>query len=173
MKRNLLLLTAVLLGFMAYSQPAITIQAYKQNVLPGMVPKGVTNEEGTPTERGNGASVQYYIYLLQAKTDSITPLQVWINKQAYKITTERVPKTPVIVTNRMIPNKPTHTTLVPKTSKKVVQWVPAGKIQQQTPAAGAKNLMQTSELVISYRYKGKIYYKGVKELKELEPLMGE
>lgn len=172
-KRNFLLLLVLLLGVLAYSQPPVTLRAFKQPVLPGTVPVGVSPNTPPSSQIGKRLSTNYYLYLIYPKSTAIQPQQVWIKGKAYKLSVDPVASTPVEHVNRNIPTRPVTTVLVPKTSSKVARLVPVSLLEAATPPATVKKLMQTSELVVSYKWKGKTYYKTVKKITELEPEMAE
>lgn len=94
-------------------------------------------------------------------------------KKAYKVKVEPVAKTPVEHTNRNIPARPVTTVMVPKTAHKVVRLLPGATASSTSPAASARKLMETHELVVSYKWKGKTYYKALDQIAELEPEMME
>ena len=175
MKRNLILLVVTLLaGIMVYSQPTLKLYGYKQVIIPGTVPV-VISEDGKPSAQvAPKVWNNFFLYLTYSKGETIQPMQLWINKKAYTVKVEPIAKTPVEHVNRNIPARPVTTVLVPKTTNKIVFLNPkelTGK--PVTPSASAKKLIDTSELVLAYKWKGKIYYKALKELKELEPEMAE
>jgi hypothetical protein len=172
-RRYLLLLAALLTGVFIYSQPTVALQAYKQPVMPGTVPVGVYKDAPPTGQISQRTSTNYYLYLIYPQSATIRPKLVWINRKPYKITLEPVDKTPVEHTNRNIPARPVTTVLVAKTPNKVVRLVPVSLADAAIPSATVKKLMETSELVVSYQWKGKTYHKAVKKIKELEPLMME
>jgi hypothetical protein len=173
MKRKLLLGFAVLLGVFAYSQPTLTLRAYKQVIFPGTVPVGISENSSASTEVRKRTSTHYYLYLTYPSKEAILPQQVWINKKAYKVKVESVAKTPVEHTNRNIPARPVTTVMVPKTSQRVVRLLPEAATTSTPPAASARKLMETHELVVSFKWKGKTYYKALDQVTELEPEMME
>jgi hypothetical protein len=63
--------------------------------------------------------------------------------------------------------------LVPKTTQKVVRLVPQREATTATLSSAAKKMVTSNELVVSYKWKGKTYYKALKTLTELDPEMAE
>jgi hypothetical protein len=173
MKRKLLLVTGLLLGVFAYSQPNLTLRAYKQVVFPGTVPVRISEDNASTARVGKKASTTYYLYLVYPQKETVLPNQVWINKKAYALKTEPVVKTPVEHIGRNIPTRPVTTVLVPKTSNRVLRLQPVAATGNPVPVASAQKLIDTSELVVRYKWKGKIYYKAVKKITEMEPEMME
>src|SRR5215203_2029809 len=106
MKRNLLLIAGLLAGVYAFSQPNLTLRGYKQLVFPGTVPAGISNGEGSSARVTRGPAASYFLYLAHAKSETIQPLQLWINKKAYTLTVEAAAPTPIEHINRNIPAKP-------------------------------------------------------------------
>ncbi|HVK96394.1 MAG TPA: hypothetical protein VM368_01190 [Flavisolibacter sp.] len=76
--------------------------------------------------------------------------------------------TPVVMLNEIIPSKPKEIILVPKTSEKVIQLVPAPAIEGKS-IFKSKSLASANELVVVYRLNGKNYYQTLGKLKQLEP----
>lgn len=173
MKRKLLLLFALLSGILTYSQPSLSLRAYKQVVFPGTVPAGISENNAPTASIGKKASTNYYLYLIYPKKETVLPQQLWINKKAYTLKVEPVPQTPVNHTVRNIPTRPVTTQLVPKTTGKVVRLVPAAATNSMPTTTSIRKLVDTSELVVSYKWKGKTYYKALKQITELEPEMME
>lgn len=174
MKRNLILLMALLAGIWVYAQPSLALYGYKQKVFPGTVPVGISEDGNQSAQVAPRVTANYFLYLVAPKGETIQPVLVWINKKAYTVKVETVTRTPVEHVNRNIPARPVTTVLVPKTTRKVVRLVPASLADASVkPSSVVKKLMGTSELVVSYKWKGKTYHKALKQLKELDPEMAE
>ena len=158
------LITALAAG----CQPAVKIFAYSQETTPGNIPKN-----GNPAGAKRGASLNYFFYAAYKPNTTINFSEVWIGKDYYKVQTERVASTPVIMTNKDIPSQPVKEELVPATSKQVVSIVPAGlPAYNNIDSAWFKKLQDKSALIVSYFYKGKKHYTGVKSIKPLLPAAG-
>ena len=173
MKRNLLLLITLLMGLFGFGQPTLGLRGYKQLVFPGTVPVRISEGEGSTATVKRGPATNYFLYLSYAKGETIQPLQVWINKKAYTVSVEGVGPIPIEHTNRNIPTRPVKTVLVPKTTQKVVRLVPQREATTATLSSAAKKMVTSNELVVSYKWKGKTYYKALKTLTELDPEMAE
>lgn len=173
MKRKLLGVAAVLLGVFAYSQPTVKVRAFKQVVFPGTVPVRISEDSPSATRPAKKAATTYYLYLSYPKNENVLPKVVWINKKSYSVKVEPVAKTPVEHTNRNIPTRPVTTELVPRTTHKVVRLHPLATTNAAPIPSGAQKLLQTSELVVGYKWKGKTYYKALPKITELEPEMME
>lgn len=162
MKQFYFLIIAVCLSFFSYSQVegASKIYGYEQAVLPGTIR---TDDNGKPMQRKQ--QFNYFIYL--ASSLKVTPVEIWISREASSVTAVNA-ASPVEYKNpTSLENK--SKTLVPKTSKKVLQLSSSGK-KVEKPTQKGKLLSTKNELVIIYRCKGKLYYKTISKLKELEPV---
>ena len=173
MMPNLLLMLTLLAGLISGAQPPLSLKAYKQVVIPGTVPVGISDDAPPSSRIGKRVSTNYYLYLVSPPKEAVQPLQVWINKKPYKITVETVARTPVEHTSRNIPTRPVTTVLVAKTGQKVVRLQPAAPLERASLPARAQKLVDSSELVVAYKWKGKTYYKALDKITELEPEMME
>lgn len=161
MKQFYFLFIAVFLFVSSFAQTegASKIYGYKQKVKPGTI-----------RVDGNGKSVQkkpqynYFIYL--ASTTKVVPVEIWINGEAYSVTVNSVSSTPVEYTNPTSgENKPL--VLVPKTTRQILQLGPSlNKIEK--PTQKGKILSAKNELVVIYKGSGKLYYKSLSKLKEMD-----
>ena len=162
------------MGLLAFGQPTLELRGYKQLIFPGTVPVRISEGEGSSGTVKRGPSANYFLYLSYSRSETIQPLQVWINKKPYAVSVEAVGPTPIEHTNRNIPTRPVKTVLVPKTTQNVVRLVPQREAATTASlTTTAKKLVTANELVVSYKWKGKTYYKALKTLKELDPEMAE
>jgi len=161
MKQLYFLLIAVLFSFFSYGQTegASKIYGYKQKIMPGMARVDENGKEVQRQPRYN-----YFIYL--ASTTKVIPVEIWVNGDAYSVIVNNVSKTPVEYTNPTSgDNKPI--TLVPKTTRRILHLAPSlNKIQK--PTQKGKMLSSKNEMVIIYKGNGKLYYKTLSKLSELE-----
>lgn len=170
---NLLLMLTLLAGLISGAQPPLTLKGYKQVVIPGTVPVGISEDAPPSTRIGKRVSTNYYLYLVYPPKEAVQPLQVWIHKKPYKITVEPVAQTPVEHTGRNIPTRPVTTVLVDKTGQKVVRLLPAAALESAPLPTRVQKLVDRSELVVAYKWKGKTCYKALDKITELEPEMME
>ena len=103
---------------------------------------------------------------------NITPQQVFINGKAFPAKASIVDTTPVEHINNNIPGNPEKTTLVPKTSDKVIELKIVDSIQVKKTSAIQK-LTNKNDVVISYTWKKKKYFAVLKKLKKLDPVLNE
>lgn len=155
------------------SQSKVKIRAYSQIMMPGMVPKNVTDENGNPVNIKKEYPVNYYIYAVYKPAEKIIFSDIWLKGHYRKVKTNLVESTPVINFNYNIPDKPIKVILVPATKLKVVSITPDENQVAKMPSSSLfKKLKNQSELIVSYLYKGKKYFIGVKKIKKLEPIAG-
>jgi hypothetical protein len=164
MKKIITLGLAVLLAAALHAQTkgTIKIYGYKQPVSGGMVQRTIS-EDGASHEVPVKPRFNYRIYTASASV--ITPTEVWIRGEAFSASQSPV-ETPVVYNS---PNNPVTpaTTLVPKTTKKVLQISPAPLKDKGTTKA--RTLAKTNELVLVYKANGRMYYQALKKLEMLEP----
>lgn len=147
----------------AQTKGTIKIYGYKQPVVGGMVQRTIS-EEGGPIEVPVKPRFNYRIYT--ASSSAITAVEVWIRGEAFSISQSPV-ESPVIYTSPNNPARPSTTTLVPKTTKKIWQIAPEQLKGKGT--AKAKALAKTNELVLIYKVSGRTYYQTLKKMEIMEP----
>jgi len=171
--KKLIFLFFILISFSAISQPAVKIFAYSQAVSPGIVPKGVIGENGKTISTKKEIPVNYYIFASYSKSAKINIEEIWIKGKFFNPIVKNVDSTPILSINENIPGNPVKEVLVPATIQKVISLNPGHLIKDifiQSPSF--KNLAKHSELIISYVYKRKKYFIGIKKIKVLEPVAG-
>lgn len=113
-------------------------------------------------ETGSKTRFNYFIYL--ASSSKVTPIELWINGEPFSVMTKPV-ASPVIYHHPNSGDRPEI--LVPETRRSVWQLTPSAKAIE-TLTKGGKHLSSKNELVIIYRSGGKLYYKAIPKLSELE-----
>ena len=156
----------------AEKTPVIKIYAYSQVISQGKNPgQGIINENGTEEKEKVKPGIHYLIYLEQARTDIVIPEHIWIHGKGYSIESILITDTPVELENQAVYNGSKKNMLVPETSNKVLQLVQTGIYKEPGKRQlTLKKLISASDLVVSYFWKGKMYYKGIKKIKMLEPI---
>jgi len=171
--KNLWFLFWLAISGSAMGQPSVKIHAYSQVMMPGTVPKDVTDENGNLVNVKRELPVNYYIYAVHVVSAKISFSEVWINGKYYKIQTNHVDTTPVVNINYNIPDNPVKVVLVPATKLRVVSIAPVDSpVNKMNPETWLRNMIEHSELVVCYIYRGKKYYIGVKKIKKLQPVAG-
>ena len=169
-KHFALLIFTTFAGCTLFAQPVVKVYAFKQAVVRGNVPAGVTDENGKPVNTsGAGHSTNYFIYLSHSGKLVITPFTLRIKGQCYQFKTGVIDNTPVTKVNYNMPNRPTTTLLVPATSNKVTRLL-VSDVRGTGCAASSTEKKQSSDVVISYKWQNKTYY-ATAALKTLEPAL--
>lgn len=171
--KKLLFLVFPVIACTTSAQPTIKIYAYSQETSPGMIPKDVPDENGNPVVRKKQQNINYYIFAAYSPSVKVNFLEVWINGKYYKVQSERVDSTPVVLINYNIPDNPVKEVLVPATGLCVMSLAPIGEAGTKTiPSSWFRKTISQSALIVSYQYKGKKYYMSVKKIKPLLPVAG-
>ena len=112
------------------------------------------------------ANKYYFIYL--ASSGKVTPVEIWINGEAYSPIVNEVSATPVEYTNPTSGDQKPKV-LVSRTNRTVLQLSPSlNKIPK--PAQKGRSLSSKNELVVIYKANGKLYYKAMARLNGLDPV---
>lgn len=169
--KKLLVLGLICLAQLVQAQPVLKWYAFSQVSTPGMIPAKVPREDGQPAVETPRFNTTYYIYVSMQPTSSISLEKVWIGGKQYKTYFAPVDSTPVVNYHYGIGNKVDITTMVPRTKLQVLQLVVQEEISQPDykPTPVVSKMIGKSALVISYRYKGKLYYSYISKFKELLP----
>ena len=156
----------LMLSLLTFSQtsPLIKVYAYAQSTLPGIKPGVSTNEKLRQPAREN---VNYYFYAEYLNNENFTAITLWVKGNPYLVKTDSIKHSPVETTG----NDSKKITLVPVTSNKLLLLQP-GSILNSKPTASLQKMMKKAELVITYRWKGKIKYYPVYKIKMLEVVAG-
>ena len=173
LKHAALLMCTALASSTLFAQPAVKIYAFEQAVLPGTIPAGVTDENGNSLNTSKaGHSTDYFIYLSHSGKSIVTPVAIWIKGKCYSFKAEVIKSTPVIRVNYNMPDRPSTTLLVPKTTNKVTRLLVSGPIERTcAPTATEKKRLDPLNVVVSYKWKGQTYYATIATLKSLAPVM--
>jgi hypothetical protein len=170
MKYTFLFIIILISGYSAMSQPNARAYAYARETSPGTIPVGVTDENGNKVRTSKmGYSREYFIYLVYDNCAQLTPVRLLINGRAYQFKNQTIDQSPVAIMNNNIPGQPKNITLVPKTNDKIIRLIP--ELQKGINSTGGEKKLASSQVVISYRLKGKTYHKSVKTIKKLEPVL--
>lgn len=158
-----------LIIFAVQAQPVTGLKAYSQAFTPGMIrQRDIPGEQGGSSTRESLEKIQYYIYALMNPSSQVRFKTVWIRGKWFSVKGSTVQSTPVEA------GRPKNTILVPATSQKVMQ-IETGDSLQKAPVLfpALKKMMKQSELMIGYEWKGKMYYRSLSKIVELEKIHGE
>ena len=165
--------TGITLSLLSQTNTAvIKVYAYAQSVVPGVNPNSkAIDESGKEINVKPKSRLNYLIYLEQKKSATIRPTIIWIKDKCYSITYEEVKQTPVELSSSNLMSDKKKMELVPKTKNKVLKLILTGEIEDKgKQSTNLKKLIAKNNLVISYNWKGKMYYATLKNIKTLEPL---
>jgi hypothetical protein len=145
----------------AQTEGASKLYGYVQKQTPGTVRVDDNGNESPRQQQYN-----YYIYL--ASASKVFPTEVWINGEPHSVSVAQT-SSPVRYNN---PNstQPKAQTLVPKTSRKVLQLTTSANLIEGH-FAKIKSMASKNQLVVLYSANNKWYYKTIFKLKELDPVM--
>lgn len=172
--KKLLVLGLILLSQLVQAQPVLNWYAYSQVTTPGNIRARVPGEEGQPAVETPRFFTTYYIYVTHQPSVTINLENIWIGGKLHKGHFSSVESTPVVNYNYTTGSKPDTTILVGRTKMHVLQLV----VEEESSQPGFKLTAQVSKMInksaltVSYRYKGKLYYKYISQLKALTPVAG-
>jgi hypothetical protein len=144
------------------------VYAYAQSVTPGTAPSVLIGENGKeeavkPVERTN-----YLLDAVQPGAANISFVTVWIKGAAYPVKADSVSTTPL----QLNVGGEKTITLVPKTKHKVWVITPGSMLAAPArPSATLQKLIKKSELVLVYKWKGKLYYYAARKINKLPPAL--
>jgi hypothetical protein len=147
--------------------PLKKLYAYKQASVSGI-------KSGNPAEpvAQKTETYSYWFYLVLPSARSFTVKEIWINGKNFSPKTEPVNQLPVKKINYTDASSQEEQILVPATQDAVVLTYPASAVMEQAQISKyLKDLVTRYELVITYFWKGKKFYKVARKISELEPDM--
>lgn len=172
MKKLFIFLAAFSTSILSIAQlksPVLNGYAYQRASLPGTIPKGVTNEDGSQADRPVKPMITHFVYLEIKPTQNIKPATIWIRGKSYKLETEKITSIPVVLERQGIGEKTLSDTLVKKTANNVFRIYPKGTLVTKASSAISKKINKQN-VVIEYFWKAKKYYYTISDIKNLQPL---
>lgn len=167
----LAILSILFLNGVANAKPPVKkVYAYKQAVIPGIVPRFEENEIKFPgKERKENFNYWFYLELRKSKKIAVTGL--WINGKELELKAESVNSMPVKKIIYSGASNNDTIIMMPFTRNKVMFVFPSATSENKSTSQTEKSaaLIKTNELVIRYEYKGKIYFASVAKIKVLPP----
>jgi hypothetical protein len=139
--------------------------AYSREILRGVRPSIIADENGNTSERVAKPSLQYSIYIEAAATPVPIIKSVWVKGRSFSFTKEKI-STPVLIQNGTLPDKATDT-LIAFTKKTVWQLQLKDEKKESKKAGSLNRLTGKNAIVIEYTCNGKAYLLTVKEIKKL------
>jgi hypothetical protein len=145
----------------AQTEGASILYGYFQKQTPGTI-----RVDDNGNEKPRQQQYNYFIYLASGIT--VVPTEIWINGQPHAVTVTEVSSPVQYKHPNRAENKPQ--TLVPKTSRKVLQLTPSAAVIEHH-FAKTMTMASKNQVVVLYRANTRWYYKTLLKLKELEPVM--
>jgi hypothetical protein len=171
MKQQTFLFTLLLLAaFGAQAQSnAITIYGFKQLTSGGMQKRGDIDETGRLIKQEPAPALHYAIYLANSSGNNVYPVQLWIQGKAYAVKVKPFQNNLVVPANTDAPVAKLKT-LLPETGGTIYRLMPAplavDKSNDRASALAAQN-----DVVVLYRWKGKLEYGVLKKFVDAEPVI--
>lgn len=172
MKKNLLFFMFFATSLGIYGQPTIKIIAFEQENVPGTVPSGVKNENGTERKKA-AAPKNYFIFMTYQKSSPIRPGEVFIRGKSFTAEKNEVKGTPYYYTDSAIPNNHRKITLVPKTKNDVIQLTLNENPERKKISFTTQKLIKENDVVITYFWKQKEYFMTLKKISKLPSVVNE
>jgi hypothetical protein len=148
-----------------YAQNGIRVYGYAQQQLPGIVPRGNT-EQGVPVKKE--IVTDHLIYFSSPKSSHVTLVEMYIHGQPYSIKSGILLPTPVSQKDNLGKTK----ILVPKTGNEVRQLMMSDYVPGMD-FSRARQKAAVNDVVVVYRYRGSYYSAVLKKLTKLEPVSNE
>lgn len=156
-----LLLTPALLQSQS---PLKKLYAYKQASVSGVKP-GVSDKATKQSETYN-----YWFYLVFPKDEELSVTEIWLSGKKFLVKTEIINELPVKKTDYTDPSGNKSVTMVPFSKNAVILTYPSSEVTEVvTNSKYFSDLISRYELVITYYWKGKKFYKVARKITMLEP----
>ena len=165
MYSKILLFLLTFASISTYAQNGFRVYGYVQQQLPGIVPKGNT-EQGVPVKKK--IVTDHLIYFSSPKGTRVTLVEMYINGQPYSIKSGNLVQTPVSQKDNLGKTR----TLVPKTGNEVRQLIRSDYVPGKD-FSRARQKAAVNDVVVVYRYRGTYYSAVLKKLTKLEPVSNE
>lgn len=172
MKKWFIFLAALSVSILSIAQsksPIVNGYAYQRASLPGTIPRGVTNEDGSQADRPIKPMITHFVYLEIKTSQNIKPTTIWIRGKNYNLETEKITTVPLVLDRQGIGDKTLSDTLVKKTANNVFRIYPKGTLVTKASSTISKKINKQN-IVIEYYWKSKKYYYTIRAIKNLQPL---
>ncbi len=166
-------LLAISTGIFAAAQkfPIVKVYAYSQVVLPGARKTNAIDENGNVITRPTIKKVNYYFYAELKKRKTIKVVAIWLQGKKYNARINIVSKTPVEIATGDAFSQSKKIILSPASGNLFLLITPGEAVVPELKTSGAlQKMINNSELVVVYQWKGKLKYFTVKKINEIEPL---
>ena len=115
-------------------------------------------------------SDQYFIFAITGKNKTMIPQQLWINQQLYNFTLDTIRLFPFILLSPGRNEGLLKDTLVKSATGCVIQLKDPIQANQQNIPESIRKMVGEYELVLIYRYKGRLRKIFVRQMKQLPPV---
>jgi hypothetical protein len=165
MYSKILLFLLTFASISTYAQNGFRVYGYAQQQLPGIVPKGNT-EQGVPVKKK--IVTDHLIYFSSPKGTRVTLVEMYIHGLPYSIKSGNLVQTPVSQKDNLGKTR----TMVPKTGNEVRQLIRSDYVPGKD-FSRARQKAAVNDVVVVYQYRGKYYSAILKKLTKLEPVSNE
>lgn len=145
----------------AQRKGSIQLYGFEQTVSGGKAPE--INDRGLRVSEGGGKN--YFLYAVSP--GRIYPVEVWIHGTRYGTTMKTIAETPVEYGDEQNIGSPKKL-LVPKTTRKVLQIIPAADTGSKIAGTRIKTTAKNNALVLVYQMAGKFYYQVLPRLSKID-----
>ena len=156
----------------AEAQPSIKLYAYSRETTQGTVRRNPNNENGNPVISSREPLQNYYVFAVYKGSSPVRIASLWIKGKRYQVQVEKTDSTPVILSTGGPGINTSKEILVPATKSNVISIVPLGKPMDEHILNSIPASRRHSAIIVSYYYRGKLYYAGLKKIKSLLPAPG-
>lgn len=142
--------------------------AYARAIISGVKPKVSVAENSTIIQKNNEPGIQYFIYFETKDTSFLPVKNIWIKGKKYNAKPERVYVFPVVLQKNI---DASSDTLVKATGKFITWKINVDQVQSSSDSGITKrNQFKNHDVIISFLYKGRMYYFSIPKIKYLEPI---
>ena len=156
----------------AKAQPSIKLYAYSRETTQGTVRRNPNNENGNPVISSKEPLLDYYVFAVYKGSSTIRIGSLWIKGKRYLIQVEKKDSTPVVLSADGPGINDSKELLVPATKSNVISIVALRKALNDFSTNSIPASLRHSSVIISYYYRGKLFYAGLKKIKSLHPALG-
>jgi len=153
-------------AFAQVKSPLKKLYAYKQASVSGV--KSSVTQENQKVKQSE--TYNYWFYLVFPSSEEMSVTEIWLSGKKFSVKSEPVKELPVKKINYTDPSGKSAVIMVPFTKNAVLLTYPAAEAND--PGAVSKYfsaLLNTHELVITYYWRTKKFYKVAKKITVLEP----
>ena len=152
--------------FAQVKRPILKAYAYNQATLPGKAPQTATGEDGKQVELPVKRNMNRLVFFEILPGEKINLKRIWIDKKAYSAECHEITQLPLLA-SAQADGHSMPDTLINTTSNKVLQVDAKKAMTKEKISSGLAANLRKYAVVLEYNWKGKLYYYGIKTLKNL------